>query len=62
MIDCDWYPYILKEKLYNESEGIIDVDISKYHLDEQQALKDAPANIIRAYEDLKTENAEIKKK
>lgn len=62
LIDCDWYPYVLKEKLYNESEGIIDVDISKYHLDEQQALKDAPANIIRAYEDLKTENAEIKKK
>lgn len=52
----DWYPYMLKEKLYNESSGIINLNLSKYKISEEQAFKDAPEELIEKYKNLKDEN------
>lgn len=53
----DWYPFILKEKLYSESEGMIDVDISKYHAREENAFLNAPKEVKDIYAELKAKNA-----
>ena len=52
----DWYPYMLKEKFYNESSGIINLNLSKYKISEEQAIKDAPEELIEKYKNLKDEN------
>jgi len=62
LVECDWYPYVLKEKLYNESQGMIDIDLSKYKISEEDAIKKAPENILNIYEDLKDQNINIKQK
>lgn len=59
---CDLYPYVLKEKIFNESEGIIDIDISNYHIDRDSAFKNAPAEIKNIYKDLLTKNQKIAQK
>lgn len=59
MPDCDWYPYVLKEKMYNESQGLINVNIDKYKVSEADAFKNAPEKVIDAYNRLKEENKNI---
>lgn len=56
----DWYPYVLKEKLYNESDGLINVNVDKYKISEADALKEAPQKVKRKYRDLIEANKEIK--
>lgn len=51
--DCHWYPYMLKEKLYNESDGIIFISLSKYNIPEGEAFIDAPDDVVKKYNDLK---------
>ena len=60
--DCNWYPYVIKEKLYNESEGLIDVNLDKYKLDKETAFIDAPEDVIGVYNDLLEKNKSITKK
>ena len=68
LTDCDWYPYMLKEKLYNESNGKIDIDISKYKISEFDAMNKKYFNknknkemlrIKNEYCELKRKNADI---
>ena len=54
--DCDWYPYVLKEKLYNESEGLIDLNLDKYKITKEQAFTDIPADILDTYDKLVKQN------
>lgn len=54
--DCDWYPYVIKEKLYNESEGLIDLDLSKYRISKKQAFETIPSDIWDTYEKLRKQN------
>ena len=62
LVDNDWYPYVLKEKLYNESEGLIDVSLDKYKISKDEAFKNAPVNAVDAYQKLKSANVEIRAK
>lgn len=55
-VNHDWYPYILKEKLYNESEGLIDINLNKYKITKEEAFKNAPKDIIDKYNDLVEKN------
>lgn len=43
-------------------EGIIDIDISNYHIDRDSAFKNAPAEIKNIYKDLLTKNQKIAQK
>ncbi len=54
--DCDWYPYVIKEKLYNESEGLIDLDLSKYKIPRSEAFEGIPSDIYNTYSKLKKQN------
>lgn len=59
LVETDWYPYMLKEKLYNESSGIINVSLSRYKLSEAQAFKNAPKELVEKYNLLKEENKKL---
>ncbi|MCM1265741.1 MAG: hypothetical protein NC200_06035 [Candidatus Gastranaerophilales bacterium] len=59
LVDCDWYPYVLKEKLYNESQGMINLDLSKYKISKEDALKTASSEILGRYEDCVEANKKI---
>ena len=54
--DCDWYPYVIKEKLYNESEGLIDLDLGKYKISKAQAFENIPPEILDTYDKLSEQN------
>ncbi len=54
--DCDWYPYIIKEKLYNESGGMIDLNLDKYKIDKAQAFTNIPQDILETYNRLTKQN------
>ena len=56
LLDCDWYPYIIKETLYQESDGLIDLDLSRYHISEENAFATAPANVRNKYNRLLEQN------
>lgn len=55
-VDNNWYPYMLKEKLYSESAGIININLSRYKLTEEQAFKNAPEELVEKYKNLKEQN------
>lgn len=57
--DCDWYPYVLKEKLFNESEGLINLSLNKYHISEEDAFSNVSEDVINTYNELKTKNKEL---
>ena len=59
--DCDWYPYVIKEKLYNESQGLIDVNLNKYKIDFETAFTDAPQDVIDTYNELIKQNTIMRK-
>lgn len=59
MPDSDWYPYVLKEKLYNESDGLINVNLDKYDIPETEAFKNAPEKVLNTYSQLKEANKNI---
>ena len=52
----EWYPYVLKEKLFDESKGLINIDLSNYDIPESEAMLDAPDNVNELYNALKTKN------
>lgn len=54
--DYDWYPYVIKEKLYNESEGLIDLKLDKYKIDFDQAFYNAPSEVFEIYDKLCKQN------
>ena len=54
--DCDWYPYVIKEKLYNESEGLIDLDLGKFKISKAQAFENIPPEILDTYDKLSEQN------
>lgn len=54
--DCDWYPYVLKEKLYNESAGLIDVSIDIYSIDKDTAFSNASDHVKNTYAELYESN------
>ena len=54
--DYDWYPYVLKEKLYNESEGLIDLKLDKYKIGYDLAFKKAPVEVHEVYDKLCKQN------
>ena len=54
--DSNWYPYVLKEKLYNESRGLIDISLGNYDISEDDAMKTAPDNVKNIYDELKAKN------
>jgi hypothetical protein len=58
--DTDWYPYMLKEKLYNESDGLIDIKINKYKLSEDEAFIGASEEYNDKYTELKRANHAIR--
>lgn len=60
--NSNWYPYMLKEKLYNESDGIIRVNLNTYKLSEKDAFKDAPPELIEKYNEVKEANKLIEPK
>lgn len=60
--NVDWYPYMLKEKLYNESEGIIQIKLDNYKISEEEAFKDAAPELIEKYNDVKEANKVIEPK
>lgn len=57
--DCDWYPYVIKEKLYNESNGMIDINLDRYKIDKDTAFENIPEDILETYKKLVRENAEL---
>lgn len=57
--DVDWYPYFLKEKLYNESNGMIDVNLDKYKVYKDEAFMFAPEEIVNKYSYLVEQNKKI---
>lgn len=57
--DCDWYPYVIKEKLYNESQGLIDLKLDRYKISREDALATAPEDVINIYNDLVEKNSLI---
>ena len=57
--DCDWYPYVIKEKLYNESKGMIDINLDRYKIDKDTAFENIPEDILETYKKLVRENAEL---
>lgn len=57
--DCDWYPYVIKEKLYNESQGLINITLDKYKHSKEEAFEDAPQDVIDTYEKLLEANKSI---
>lgn len=59
--DCDWYPFVIKEKLFNESQGLIDVNLNKYRKTEEEAFANAKPEVINVYNDLLEKNADIRK-
>lgn len=54
--DYDWYPYVIKEKLYNESEGLIDLKLDKYKIDYNLAFNQASPEVLEVYEKLCKQN------
>ena len=54
--ECDWYPYIMKETLYSESNGLIDLNLDRYHISEGEAFLDAPENVREKYNKLLEQN------
>jgi len=60
LTDCDWYPYVLKEKLYNESKGLININIDRYHISEEDAFINASDDVLSVYSALKESNKSIK--
>lgn len=60
--NSDWYPYLLKEKLYNESDGIINVSLKEYSKPESEAFKNAPEEFVEKYNNLKELNKSIPQK
>ena len=59
--DCNWYPYVIKERLYNESQGLIDLNLDKYQIDIITALNSAPKDVIATYNNLLEEKKSIVK-
>lgn len=57
---CDWYPYVIKEKLYNESQGLIDLNIDRYKIDKIKAFRHIPRDIADTYTNLLEENKKIR--
>ncbi len=55
-VGYDWYPYVMKEKLYNESNGLIDINLDKYKKSEEEAFEDAPKDIKEKYNKLVEQN------
>ena len=53
----NWYPYVIKEKLYSESKGMIDLNLEKYKYSRAEAFKDAPEDVKKTYEDLVFRNS-----
>ena len=45
---------MLKEKLYDESDGIIFISLSKYQIPEGEAFIDAPDDVVKKYNALKS--------
>ena len=60
--NANWYPYMIKEKLYNESEGIVDINLDKYNISEEEAMQDAPLDIVEKYNEIKEANKSIRPK
>lgn len=58
--DCDWYPYVIKEKLYNESQGLIDLNLDRYKIDKIKAFRHIPRDIANTYAKLLEENKKIR--
>lgn len=56
LVDHDWYPYIIKETLYQESGGLIDLNLERYHISEGEAFLDAPDNVREKYNRLLEQN------
>lgn len=54
--NVNWYPYMLKEKLYNESDGIIQINLNTYKLSEEEAFQGAAPEIIEKYNEVKEAN------
>lgn len=54
-----WYPYVVKERLYNESEGLINLDLSKYKFSEDEAFEGASQDVVQKYADLVRKNRDI---
>ena len=54
--DCDWYPYIIKETLFNESDGLIDLNLDRYHISVEDAFKNSSDNIRDKYNRLLEQN------
>ena len=53
---------MIKEKLYNESEGIVDINLDKYNISEEEAMQDAPLDIVEKYNEIKEANKSIQPK
>ena len=53
---------MIKEKLYNESEGIVDINLDKYNISEEEAMQDAPLDIVEKYNEIKEANKSIRPK
>ena len=62
LLECDWYPYVLREKLYNESQGLINVSTDKYEIDQKTAFNDAPEKVVEIYNKLLEENEVLRDK
>lgn len=60
--NSDWYPYMLKEKLYNESNGIVRIRLHNYSKSEEEAFKGATPEIIEKYNEAKEANKLIEPK
>lgn len=58
--NSDWYPYMLKEKLFNESNGIIKINLKTYMRSETDAFKDASPELLQKYNEIKEANKLIK--
>lgn len=58
--DCDWYPYVIKERLYNESDGMIDLNLENYKKTKEEAFKHVPDDILETYNELAEKNSVIR--
>lgn len=54
--DCDWYPYMLKEKLYNESEGYLKIHLNNYKISKEDAFANASPEVIEKYNEIVEQN------
>lgn len=60
LVDNDWYPYVIKERLYNESEGLINLNLDKYKIDKETAFANIHDDIKTIYDELVEKNEKIR--